>query len=124
MSETSAPIRQALRDALPGAMKARDTPARNAIRSALAAIENAEAVSAEPAADGLVVTSEHVAGSAVGVGVAEAERRELDEDHTLEIVSAERDERLATAAEYRARGQHDRAAELEAEAAALDAFLC
>ena len=44
MSETSAPIRQALRDALPGAMKARDTPARNAIRSALAAIENAEAI--------------------------------------------------------------------------------
>ncbi|MFT3969808.1 MAG: hypothetical protein QM695_05875 [Micropruina sp.] len=123
MSETSAPIRQALRDALPGAMKARDTPARNAIRSALAAIENAEAVSVEPAA-GAVVTSEHVAGAAIGVGAAEAERRELDEDHSLEIVSAERDERLAAAADYRVRGEEQRAAELEAEAAALDAFLC
>jgi uncharacterized protein len=123
MSETSAPIRQALRDALPGAMKARDTPARNAIRSALAAIENAEAVVVEPV-DGLAVTSENVAGTAVGVGAAEAQRRELDEDHTLEIVSAERDERLAAAAEYRARGEADRAAELESEAAALDAFLC
>lgn len=100
MTDDSAPIRQALRDALPGAMETRDTPARNAIRSALAAIENAEAATVE------------------------ARRRELDEDHSLEIVSAERDERLAAAAEYRARGEHDRAAELEAEAAALDAFLC
>lgn len=100
MSESSAPIRQALRDALPGAMEARDTPTRNAIRSALAAIENAEAVTVEP------------------------RLRELDEDHTLEIVSAERDERLAAAAQHRALGQDDRAAELEAEAAALAAFLC
>ncbi|MFT4295783.1 MAG: hypothetical protein QM582_10270 [Micropruina sp.] len=123
MSESTAPIRQALRDALPGAMKARDTPARNAIRSALAAIENAEAVGVEPT-DDATAGSEHVAGSAVGVGAAEAQRRELDEDHTLEIVSAERDERLAAAADYRARGQEARAAELEAEAAALDAFLC
>ncbi len=104
-------------------MKARDTPARNAIRSALAAIENAEAVVPE-ATSGTSMTSEHVAGTAVGVGVAEADRRELDEDHTLEIVSAERDERLAAAADYRARGEEQRAAELEAEAAALDAFLC
>ena len=104
-------------------MKARDTPARNAIRSALAAIENAEAVVPETTG-GPAATSEHVAGAAVGVGVAEADRRELDEDHTLEIVSAERDERLAAAADYRARGEEQRAAELEAEAAALDAFLC
>ncbi|MFT4218128.1 MAG: hypothetical protein QM619_13235 [Micropruina sp.] len=124
MSETSAPIRQALRDALPGAMTARDTPARNAIRSALAAIENAEAVVVETPADGAAATSEHFAGTAIGVGAAETPRRELDEDHTLEIVSVERDERLAAAAEYRARGEEQRAAELEAEAAALDAFLC
>ena len=95
MTENTAPIRQALRDALPGAMTADDTPVRNAIRSALAAIEDAETPLAE-----------------------------LDEDHSLEIVSAERDERLAAAAEYRARGEADRAAELESEAAALDAFLC
>ena len=107
-------------------MKARDTPSRNAIRSALAAIENAEAVSVEQpsAGGGPLVTSDHVAGTSVGVGAAEAQRRELDEDHTLEIVSAERDERLAAAAESRARGEHDLAAALEAEAAALDAFLC
>lgn len=105
-------------------MKAGDTPARNAIRSALAAIENAEAVPADAAADGAIAGGEHIAGAAVGVGVAEAPRRELDEDHSLEIVSAERDERLAAAAEYRGRGDDDRAGQLEAEAAALDAFLC
>lgn len=104
-------------------MKARDTPARNAIRSALAAIENAEAVAPERVG-GPSATSEHIAGATVGVGAAEVDRRELDEDHTLEIVSAERDERLAVAADYRARGEEQRAAELEAEAAALDAFLC
>lgn len=104
-------------------MKARDTPSRNAIRSALAAIENAEAVVVDDPAH-LTATSEHVAGAAVGLGAAEAQRRELDEDETLEIVSAERDERLAAAAALRAAGREDRAAELEAEASALDAFLC
>ena len=123
MSDSSAPVRQALRDALPGAMKARDTPTRNAIRSALAAIENAEALPVDEA-DTIVVTSEHVAGAAVGVGAAEAQRRELDEEKILEIVSSERNERLMAAAELRALGQHDRATELETEAAALDAFLC
>lgn len=122
MPQSSAPIRQALRDALPGAMKARDTPSRNAIRSALAAIENAEAVVDD--SPHITATSEHVAGAAIGVGAAEGRRRELDEDETLEIVSAERDERLAAAAELRAAGRADRAAELEAEAATLDAFLC
>ena len=123
MSDTSAPVRQALRDALPGAMKARDTPSRNAIRSALAAIENAEAVPAD-GANTAVATSEHVAGASIGVGDAEAQPRELDEEQILEIVSSERNERLVTAAELRALGQEARATELETEAAALDAFLC
>lgn len=124
MSDTSAPVRQALRDALPGAMKARDTPSRNAIRSALAAIENAEAVPSQKSGDAMVTSSDHVAGAAIGVGAAEAQRRELDEEQILEIVSAERNDRLVSAAELRALGQHDRATELETEAAALDAFLC
>jgi len=123
MAENSAPIRQALRDALPGALRARGTPARNAIRSALAAIENAEATTV-PDGAGVVATSEHVAGAAAGLGAAEVERRELDDEHILEIVSAERDDRLAAATDYRSRGQEQRASELEAEAAALDAFLC
>lgn len=123
MSDGTVPLRQALRDALPGAMKARDTPARNAIRSALAAIENAEAVGVE-ATGPTLASSEHVAGAVLGVGAAEAARVDLDDERILEIVSTERDERLAAAAEYRANGRPEQASDLEAEAAALDAFLC
>lgn len=122
MPTESSSLRQALRDALPGAMKSRDTPARNAIRSALAAIENAEAVQAGGPSP--VVTSAHVAGTSVGLGSAEAERLELDAEHILEIVTAEREERLAAAEDYRTKGVTEQAERLEAEAAALDAFLC
>ena len=123
MSDSQSPdLRQALRDALPGAMKAEDTPARSAIRSALAAIENAEAV---PSAEQpLLAEGEHVAGASVGVGVVDADRAELDTEHILEIVTTERDERLEAAADYRKAGADDRAERLEAEATALDAFLC
>ena len=123
MSDGTVPLRQALRDALPGAMKAKDTPARNAIRSALAAIENAEAVTVDTSGP-TVASSEHVAGTNLGVGAAEAARVDLDDERILEIVSTERDERLAAAAEYRANGRDEQASDLEAEAAALDAFLC
>jgi uncharacterized protein YqeY len=123
MTGESPSLRDALRDALPGAMKDGDTPGRTAIRSALAAIENAEAVTVPAAEPTSLTGNEYVAGS-VGVGVAEAERRELDAEHILEIVSAERDERLAAAAEYRSHGRVEEAERLESEAAALDAFLC
>lgn len=118
----SSDLRQALRDALPGAMTARNTPARDAIRSALAAIENAEAVTQNDQGPG--TTSQQIAGAAVGVGSTEANRAELDDEHILELVTAEREERLTAAAEYRQAGAIDRAERLEAEAAALDAFLC
>jgi uncharacterized protein YqeY len=96
MSPESSNLRQALRDALPGAMNSQDTPARDALRLALAAVENAEAVSST----------------------------ELDDEHILEIVTTERNERLAAADDYRKAGAVEQAEQLEAEAAALDAFLC
>lgn len=99
---TSSDLRQALRDALPGAMNDRDDPARSAIREALAAIETAEAV-ADP---------------------GQSDRRELDDEHILEIVTAERDAWLTSAADARREGNVRQAEEMEAEAAALDAFLC
>lgn len=76
-----------------------DTPARSAIREALAAIEDAEA-----------------AGNADG--------QELDNEHILEIVSAQRDQWLSAAADSRRAGAVQQAEEMEFEAAALDAFLC
>lgn len=113
-------MREALRQALPGAITQQEPARVRALRAALAAIENAEALPAESA----TTTTEHVAGAALGVGAAEARRRELTEEEVLEIVTQERDERLEAAAEYRRAGRDDAAAEMEVEAAALDAFLC
>src|SRR5918996_2373390 len=62
-------LRERLRAALPEAMKARDAVAVAALRSALAAIDNAEAVAAAPAPPG--AGSADVAGAAVGVRAAE-----------------------------------------------------
>ncbi len=67
-------LSQALRDALRG----RDQVATSALRSALAAIANAEAVAASPQpapASG----SEHFAGAAAGLGATEVARKELTE---------------------------------------------
>lgn len=124
MDEPSSTLRDNLRRALPGAMKAREPATVAALRSALAAIENAEAVVPGTPDDQGPAASPHVAGSAVGVGAAEAPRRELSEEEVLELVTRERDERLASAAAYRAAGRDEAARDLEQEAAALDAFLC
>ncbi|MCC5474680.1 GatB/YqeY domain-containing protein [Streptomyces barringtoniae] len=96
-------------------MRARDKVAVGALRSTLAAVDNAEAVPVGPA---------ELRGSAIeqvplGVGATEAARRELSEQHITDIVRAEADERLAIAAQFTAPAQADRAAQLRAEAAVL-----
>lgn len=90
-------IEARLRTALRAAMRARDAVAVSALRSTLAALDNATAV---PASGFLGPGSEHVAGAAVGVGAAEAPRRELTEAEALAVVRAEIAERLAAADTY------------------------
>ena len=88
-------LRAALTAALTGALSARDMIAAAAIRSALAAIGNAEAVQPRPkpgpatgtapAQEGThrtPVGSEHIAGAAAGLGAAEAARRQLTEEES------------------------------------------
>ncbi len=134
-------LRERLRRALPAAMKARDRPAINALRSALAAIDNAGAVDPtqarpdtahpEPAAANAIDPEPgragggdpNVAGSVVGVGVTEVERRSLSEAQMAEIVRAEVLERERAAAGYERAGQLDLAERLRGEAKALSAFL-
>jgi len=84
-------LRLALRDRLTTAMRERDRAAASALRTTLAALENAEAVPVPDAAQRRSATSgsEHVAGAAIGVGAAEADRRELGEDDERAIVAAE-----------------------------------
>jgi uncharacterized protein len=111
-------VRAALRQALTAAMRARDTVAASALRSALGAIGNAEAVR-EPEAPASPGGSVHIAGAAAGLGAGEAQRRDLSEADARAVLRAEIEERLAAAADYERAGHGDRAARLRREAQAL-----
>lgn len=127
-------------------MKARDQPAVTALRSALAAIDNAEAVDIarttptgeeHPAVAGEVAGGEttgreiadgevaggEVAGAVVGLGAAEVERRTLTSAEMEAIVLEEVAERLTAARAYERAGQSGHAERLRAEAEVLSAYL-
>lgn len=80
-------VRDQLQADLKQALKARDKVASSTIRSLLGAIANAEAVRA-PAHDRGAPSL-----GVVGVGAAEAARRELSEADILEIIRADATER-------------------------------
>lgn len=112
--------RTTLRGALTNALREKRTAAVRAIRSALGAIDNAEAAdhtSAPAPEDGTI------AGGVRGVGAGEVERRELRPDDVADIVRHEIEERRRWADEYEAAGEADRAAQLRDEADVLAAFL-
>lgn len=121
MTEDPTPLRARLRGALTPAMKARDAAAVAALRSALAAIDNAEAVSVTEAPP--TTTEGPIAKAAVGLGAGEGVRRDLDEAQMVAIVAAEVAERRAVAVEYDRSGAAERAARLRAEADVLAAHL-
>lgn len=113
-------LRQSLRDAL----AARDMVAVSALRSALAAIGNAEAVDPATAQGGHArptagTTSEHFAAAVAGLGAGEITRRTLGAAEIGQLVRTEVDDRLAAAADYERGGRTDRAARLRAEADVL-----
>jgi uncharacterized protein len=114
-------LRGRLRAALPAAMKARDTATVAALRSALAAIDNAEAV--ESTQGPTAAAHPELAGTVAGVGAAEARRRSLPEDEVERIVRAEVADRRAAATAYERAGRPERAERLRAEADALGAHL-
>ena len=101
-------MRQTLREALTSAIKARDTVAVAALRSALAAIDGAEAVDVGPAGP-VVASHPDVAGSVGGLGSADVPRRVLTDDDVVRLVRAEVAERRTAAAEYDRLGRGDRA---------------
>ena len=85
-------VQARLRLALAESLRARDTIAVSALRSALGAIGNAEAVepgTAAPTGSG----SPHVAGAVAGLGAAEAPRRRLSAAEVEQIVRVEAGER-------------------------------
>lgn len=111
-------MRSRLRRALADAIKARDHEAVSALRSALAAIDNAEAVDAQTAPPVGAATAE-VASSVAGVGAAEVPRRALTESEVETLVRAEVAERLAAADDYEHHDQPEHARRLRREAEVL-----
>ena len=123
-------LRDRLSRALPTAMKARDRPAMTALRSALAAIDNAGAVDPTQAAStgsgpghsGLgAARAAHpeLAGTVAGVGATEVDRRSLSQAQMDEIVRTEIADRETAATGYERAGQREHAERLRAEAKIL-----
>ncbi len=117
-------IREGLRAELKVAMRARDTASTAAIRSALGAIDNAEAVDTTVATD-RIDGDARIAGAVAGAGSTEVRRRTLTDDEVADVLRAEIADRLDAAVEYDAAGPAgiERAALLRAEAATLERFL-
>lgn len=112
-----------LRRDLVRALRTRDEVTAAALRSALAALANAEAVDTAPADQAPVGGHPTIAGSLVGVGAAEVDRRELTAVEMEAILRAEVAERVEAAAEYRRLGHNDRAIRLEEEADVVRRYL-
>lgn len=137
MSESSlgsGGVRSRLQAALRAAMKARDTVAASALRSALAAIANAEAIpvpdAPAPPADrstprpsAPAAANQYIAGSAAGLAAAEAGRRDVTEEEAVRIAETEAAERQAAARQYQTAGHADRADRLLREAQAIRSAL-
>jgi len=114
--ELTAVLRAALRDAV----KARDKVATAAVRSALGAIDNAQAAdpsAAPPQQPG------RIAGGVAGLAAGEVPRRELSDAEAAGIVRAQIREWEAAAADYQRAGRSDSAARLRAESAFLARLL-
>jgi uncharacterized protein YqeY len=100
-------------------MKARDRVAVAALRSTLAALDNAEAVD-RPASVDESLAIERIP---VGLGAAEVARRVLTEAQMEQIVRAEVAEREAAARDYDQSGRPERAEQLRSEARVISAQL-
>lgn len=114
-------MRTELRRALVTAIKAHDSAAASALRSALAAIENAEAVETPdvPSTGG----DANFAASNVGLGAGEKQRRALSDADEQDVVRAEILDRRSAANDYERLDRRGAAERLRAEADALAAYL-
>jgi len=114
-------LRDALRRDLASAMKAREADAVATLRTAIAAIDNAEAVPAP--ATSQATTSTHFAGARAGVGAGEAARRSLDDGQQRAILREQVTGYITEAGRYETLGQQAAAARLRAQARLLSAYL-
>ncbi|OYO21979.1 hypothetical protein CGZ93_08605 [Enemella dayhoffiae] len=110
-------LKRALRDELHRAMRERDRVSTRALRSVVGALENAEA-------DGVIAPrAGAVESAAIGVGAAEARRRELTASEAYAVVTAELDERAAAVRDCERAGQSAAAEPVREEIAAIRSAL-
>ena len=114
-------LRAAIRRDLVSAMKARQPDAVAALRAAIAAIDNAEAVPAPQT--GQAATSSHIAGARAGLGAAEAARRDLSDSEQQAILRDQLTAYTTEADRYETLGQPAAAARLRAQAHLLSGYL-
>jgi hypothetical protein len=114
-------LRDALRRDLASAMKAREPDAVSALRTVIAAIDNAEAVPA--LGEGPATTSGHIAGARAGLGAAEAARRDLTGTQQQAILRDQIAGYTTEADQYEALGQPDAARRLRDQARLLTGYL-
>jgi hypothetical protein len=114
-------MRNALRRDLVVAIKARDGDTTAALRTAMAAIDNSEAVDAQshPAPSG----GAHIAGAASGVGSTEEIRRELTASELHAILQDQITEHIDEAERYDALDQAAAARRLRSRADVLKKHL-
>ena len=118
MSDASR-IKRQLRDELKFALKSRQSDAVSAFRTAIAAIDNAEAV--QPGEPTTQPPNLSPLGSAFGS--TELLRRTLSQDEVSTILQGEMDQRTEQAFNYEALGRPEDAERLRREAAILEPFL-
>lgn len=114
-------MKEALRSALTQALRSRDGVAVAALRSALAAVDNAEAPDAGLAPE--PGSNARVAGPMVGLGATEVARRRLSAAEVQRILMGEIADRDRAVETYRQAGRADRADRLSAEADVLRPYL-
>ena len=114
-------LRTALRAGLTAALKARDADTVAALRTAIAAIDNAEAVPARDTAP--PATSAHIAGARSGPGSTEAARRQLTAGELHDILRDQITEHTREADRYHALGQASAAERLRRQARTLATYL-
>jgi uncharacterized protein YqeY len=114
------PWKHALRTELVLAMRRGDKPAVRALRTTIAAIENAEAIEGPEPTPGIARSP--IAGS-VEIASAQTPRRDLSHDEVRAIIDAEIEERRRSAETYERAGHVDRATGLRLEADVLRSFV-
>lgn len=110
-TQTQEPIRERLKIGLKAAMKARQHEVVSVLRSALSAIDNAEAVPLDASMVAVVGKLNEVA------------RKELSEEQMRAIVQTEADALKSSIADYQTLGKAEEAEQLQTQWEALNQYL-